>query len=185
MTEKRKSGASYDDVLDAPESQVAELVHGDLYLSPRPSPRHANATSVLGAKLNSAFHQGRGGPGGWWIWDEPELHLFGNVLVPDLAGWRRSRLPELPDEVGIDLAPDWLCEVLSPSTERFDRREKLPRYALAEVGHLWLVDPQRRVLEVYARAGATWTLLESWAGTAAVIAPPFEALAIDLADLWE
>lgn len=184
MTEKKKSGATYDDIEEAPDFQVAELVTGDLYLSPRPSPRHANATSVLAANLNGAFQQGRGGPGGWWIWIEPELHLLGDVIVPDLAGWRQSRMPDIPDAIGIELAPDWLCEVLSPSTERFDRRKKVPRYALAEVGHLWIVDVQRKALEVHARSGSSWELIEVWTGEGRVVAPPFEALPIELETLW-
>ena len=184
MTERIKGGALYEDVIAAPEDNVAEIVEGYLYLSPRPAPRHSNAATVLGSTLNGAFHQGRGGPGGWWILFEPELHLNGDVLVPNLAGWRRERLPELPEGPGFELAPDWLCEVLSPSTQRFDRRTKLPRYTLAGVAHLWLVDPSTRRLEVYGRLDREWVLLEEYSGAAAVSAPPFEAIAVDLAPLW-
>jgi Uma2 family endonuclease len=184
VTEKVKGGAVYADVIAAPENKVAEIVEGSFYLSPRPAPRHSHAASVLGGDLNDAFHRGRRGPGGWWILDEPELHLIGDVLVPDIAGWRRERLPELPEGPGIEIAPDWLCEVLSPSTKTFDRRQKLPRYALAGVAHLWLVDPSKRRLEVYGRAEIQWVLLEEYSGTAAVSAPPFEAVPIELAALW-
>ncbi|HUF16567.1 MAG TPA: Uma2 family endonuclease [Thermoanaerobaculia bacterium] len=179
-----KDNAVYDDLVAAPEMKIAELVHGDLYLSPRPSLRHANSASVLGADLNNAFHRGLRGPGGWWILDEPELHLEADVLVPDIAGWRRERLQKLPDIVGIDLAPDWLCEVLSPSTERFDRQLKLPLYARAGVGHLWLVHPRHRTLEVFGQMNSQWILLERHSDSAVVFAPPFEAVAIDLAPLW-
>ncbi|HUF16565.1 MAG TPA: Uma2 family endonuclease, partial [Thermoanaerobaculia bacterium] len=160
MTEKSKSNAVYDDVIAAPEMKIAELVGGDLYLSPRPSLRHATSATVLGSDLNDAFHRGRSGPGGWWILFEPELHLEGDVLVPDIAGWRRERLAEIPDAPGMALAPDWLCEVLSPSTERFDRQLKLPRYAKAGVSHLWLVHPADRRLEVFASVDLQWVLLE-------------------------
>ncbi len=184
MSERAKRCADYGDVLAAPEDRIAELVVGDLWLSPRPSLRHANAVSLLAARLSDAFHWGRSGPGGWWIWFEPELHRGGDVMVPDIAGWRRERLPELPEGVGIDLAPDWVCEVLSPSTERLDRELKLPRYALAGVGHLWLLDPLARRLEVLARFGGGWRLLEEHGGAALVSAPPFEPAAIELAPLW-
>jgi len=184
MAQKIKGGALYEDVIAAPRDHVAEIVAGDLYLSPRPSLRHSNAASVLGADLNEAFHRGRRGPGGWWILDEPELHLQGDVLVPDIAGWRRERLPALPDGTGIELAPDWLCEVLSPSTERFDRLEKLPRYALAGVNHLWLIDPLKRLLEVWSRVETHWALIEEFSGKDVVNAPPFEAVSVELAPLW-
>jgi Uma2 family endonuclease len=182
MTEKAKRGAVYEDVIEAPEEKIAEMVEGDLYLSPRPSLRHAHVSSVLGGKLNDAFHHR--GPGGWWILDEPELHLLGDVLVPDIAGWRRERLEELPDEPAMSLPPDWLCEILSPSTERFDRLQKLPCYALAEVAFLWLVDPSGRLLEVYTLERDHWSLLERHSGAARMVAPPFQDLAVDLETLW-
>ncbi|MCA1733676.1 MAG: Uma2 family endonuclease [Acidobacteria bacterium] len=184
MSEKAKRGADYADVVAAPEDRIAELVFGDLWLSPRPSVRHANATSLLASDLSEAFHRGRRGPGGWWIWFAPELHLRGDVLVPDIAGWRRERLPELPEGVGIELAPDWLCEVLSPATERFDRYEKLPRYAEEGVAHLWLIDPIEKRLEVFRRVDRAWALVEEYRGAATVVAPPFEAVSIELAPLW-
>jgi Uma2 family endonuclease len=184
VTEKIKGGALYEDVIAAPEHKVAEIVEGYFYLSPRPAPRHSNAATVLGSDLNDAFHRGRRGPGGWWILFEPELHLIGDVLVPDIAGWKRERLPELPESPGFTVAPDWVCEVLSPSTQTFDRLTKLPRYALAGVAHLWLVDPLKRRLEVYGRLDLTWALLEEYFGDAVVSAPPFEAVAVELAPLW-
>ncbi|MGH9456396.1 MAG: Uma2 family endonuclease [Thermoanaerobaculia bacterium] len=184
MTERAKHGASYDDVLAAPDDKIAEVVSGDLYLSPRPAIPHARVLSALGADLHDAFDRGRTGPGGWWILHEPELHLFGDVLVPDLAGWRHSTLPELPDAPAFTIRPDWVCEVLSPSTAQFDRTQKAPRYALAEVGYLWLVDLVAHRLEVYARSGSDWIRLESHAGDAIVSAAPFEAAAIALERIW-
>lgn len=184
MSEKTKSSADYDDIIAAPPEKIAELVDGDLYLSPRPSLRHSNAASVLGSILNAAFHRGVGGPGGWWILHEPELHLGSNVLVPDLAGWRRERLPELPDGVAAGCPPDWLCEVLSPSTERFDRLRKLPLYAEAGVDFLWLVDPRTTIVEIFRRFERSWVLLETHAGDEVIAAPPFEAVPFELRSLW-
>jgi Uma2 family endonuclease len=184
MSERAKRSADYGDVLTAPEDRIAELVVGDLWLSPRPSLRHASAVSLLTGRLSDAFDWGRSGPGGWRIWFEPELHLGPDVMVPDVAGWRRERLAEVPEGVGIELPSDWVCEVLSPSTAQFDRDMKLPRYALAGVSHLWLLDPLAQRLDVLARSGSGWRLIERHDGSATVSAPPFEAVAIDLAPLW-
>ncbi|MYK58719.1 MAG: Uma2 family endonuclease, partial [Rhodospirillaceae bacterium] len=118
--------ATYQDVIDAPAHMVAEVVEGALYTHPRPAPPHALASSSLGGELSSPFQKGRGGPGGWWIIDEPELHLGEDILVPDIAGWRRERMPDFPDTAFFTLAPDWVCEVLSPSTRDLDRHGKRP-----------------------------------------------------------
>jgi hypothetical protein len=129
MASIAKRRATYDDLLQVPAHRVGEIVDGDLHVSPRPASRHALASSGLGSALGPPFHNGRGGPGGWWILDEPELHLGPDVLVPDLAGWRRERMPEFPDTAAFTLAPDWVCEVVSPSTEGLDRARKMPAYA--------------------------------------------------------
>src|SRR5690606_30130204 len=125
---------------------------------PRPAAIHAVAASVLGGELSGPFHRGRGGPGGWVILDEPELHLGGDVLVPDLAGWRRERMPEIPDAAGFELAPDWVCEVLSPSTEAVDRAQKVRLYAREGVAHVWLLNPRGRTLEVLALDGSGYRI---------------------------
>jgi Uma2 family endonuclease len=184
MTERVKEGALYSDLIAAPADKVAEIIGGDLYLSPRPSPRHSNASSVLGADLLESFQRGRNGPGGWWILDEPELHFSPDVLVPDIAGWRRERLPRLPETAWFELPPDWICEVISASTERIDREEKLPLYLRAAVDWLWLVDPTRRRLEVFRRSEANWDCIAIHSGDAVVNEPPFEAVSIELAPLW-
>jgi Uma2 family endonuclease len=176
--------ATYQDVLDAPGHMVAELVGGRLHLQPRPASRHALAASVLGVELGGPFQQGRDGPGGWWILDEPELHLGGDVLVPDLAGWRRERMPAFPDVAAFELAPDWACEVLSPSTRQFDLVEKRAVYAREGVGHLWLVDPRARTLEAFAAEAAGWRLLAALKEDDAVRLAPFEAASFDLSALW-
>ncbi|HVT43782.1 MAG TPA: Uma2 family endonuclease [Thermoanaerobaculia bacterium] len=184
MVKHAREGATYDDVLSAPEDRIAEIAGGDLYLSPRPAPRHARVGSALTSELHDAFDHGRSGPGGWWILYEPELHLDGNVLVPDIAGWRRERMSELPDAAWFSIAPDWVCEILSPSTEELDRRRKLPLYALAGVPHLWLVDPESRRVEVHRRDGGGYRLVSSFGGAEHISAEPFEAVSIALQRLW-
>lgn len=182
MTERAKRGAGYDDIISAPDDKIAESVGGDLYLSPRPRMRHSHATAALTSSLHSEFHHDRAD--GWWILYEPEVWLFGDVLVPDLAGWKRTRLPELPDASGVEIPPDWICEVLSPSTERFDRNMKLPLYAHHGVSHAWVVDLTQRRLEIYERDKTEWRLLGRHSGITVVSAPPFEAAPIDLSALW-
>lgn len=134
--------------------------------------------------IGGAYQRGRGGPGGWWIVFEPELHLGRNILVPDLAGWRRSRLPAIPAAAFFTLAPDWVCEVLSPSTASFDRVKKMRVLAAEAVGHAWLVDPEARTLEVYRLSEGRWVLLSAHEGTETVRAEPFEGLEVVLPDLW-
>jgi Uma2 family endonuclease len=168
-----------------PEHFVAEMFDGELYATPRPSVRHTHAVSVLGADLAGPFHRGRNGPGGWGIWDEPELHFGNDVLVPDLAGWRRSRLPEVPDAAFMTLAPDWICEVLSPSTETLDRSKKLRIYAREGIEHAWLVDPLRKTLEVLALQSGTWAPLVAHEGDGKVRAPPFDAIELELSAPWK
>ena len=175
--------ATYRDVLEAPPHMVAEVVAGGLHTHPRPAPRHAYASSALGAKIGDPFGFG-GGPGGWWILDEPELHLGDDILVPDLAGWRRERMPEFPDTAFFTLAPDWVCEVLSPSTRDLDRHGKRPVYAREGVGHLWFVDPAARDLEAFELRAGEWVLIAALRGSAPVSVPPFEAVSFPLDALW-
>ena len=181
---RTKRQATYQDVLDAPPHRVAEVVGGTLHTSPRPAPRHARASSGLGASIAPPFDYGRGGPGGWWIIDEPELHLSDDIVVPDLAGWRRERMPVFPGTAYFTVAPDWVCEVLSPSTRALDRGQKQAVYAREGIGHLWFVDPDARTLEAFELAGSRWVLLETLVGDAPVSLPPFEAIRFGLADLW-
>ena len=181
----RHPEATYQDVLDAPEHMVAELIDGALSLQPRPASRHGQASARLSGLLIPPFDLARGGPGGWVIHFEPELHLGKDVLVPDLAGWRRADHPSLDLTTAyIDAAPDWVCEVLSPSTQRLDRVRKLPRYAAAGVGHAWLVDPLARTLEVLELRGGTWAIVGTFAEDAIVEAPPFAAVPLELGLLW-
>lgn len=176
----------YEAYLKIPQHQFAEIVNGTLYVMPRPAPRHANASSMLGGELSGPFQRGRGGPGGWWILDEPELHLVEREpVIPDLAGWRVERMPELPETAYFALAPDWICEVLSKSTETVDRSEKLPLYAAHGVAHVWLLDPIAKTLEVHTLGDAArWREVRTYAGDARVCAAPFDAIELDLAALW-
>lgn len=176
--------ATYEDLLAVPDHLVAEIVDGELYTSPRPALPHAVATSGLGGDLIGPFDRGRGGPGGWWILDEPELHLGADVLVPDLASWRRGRLPEMPREAYLALAPDWVCETISPSTESLDRGKKLRVYARERIGHLWLVNPLSETLEVYRLEQERWLLLETHTGDVAARIEPFDAIELELWRLW-
>jgi Uma2 family endonuclease len=176
--------ASYADVQAAPRHLVAEIIAGELRLSPRPAGPHALVASVLGEELGPPFRRGRGGPGGWIILDEPELHLGEDILVPDLAGWRRERMPAVSDVPYFELAPDWVCEVLSPSTEKTDRAHKLGLHAAAEVAHGWLVNPASRTLEVLRRQGPHWLTVGVHSDGARVRAEPFDAIELDLAVLW-
>lgn len=175
---------TYEDLLEVPEHLVAEILDGRLVTHPRPAPRHAVASSALGIEVGDAYFRGRGGPGGWWILDEPELHLGPDVLVPDLAGWRRERMPELPETAWFELAPDWVCEILSPSTCRDDRVVKMPLYAREKVSHIWLVDPDQKTLEAYALQHGRWLLLGAHKDRERVSIPPFEAMVLELAALW-
>jgi Uma2 family endonuclease len=179
-----KRPATYEDLLKVPEHLVAEIIDGELITSPRPASRHAVAASTLGAEILTKFGRGSGGPGGWVILDEPELHIVGQVLVPDIAGWRRERMPTVPDVAYFELSPDWLCEVLSPSTAARDRTKKLHHYARAQVGHVWFVDPGVQTLEVFRLDGDGWRLALTATGNETVRAEPFEAIDLELAVLW-
>ena len=176
--------ATYEDLFDLPEHVVGEIIGGRLISHPRPAPKHAIAYSALGFELGGPFDRGRGGPGGWWILDEPELHLGDDILVPDIAGWRRERMPSPPSTPWFELPPDWACEILSPSTARVDRAEKLPIYARHGVRHVWLVDPDLRTLEVFENRGGQWVLLTVLEGGADVSQPPFDAISFGLGGLW-
>jgi Uma2 family endonuclease len=179
-----KRRANYDDLLAVPDHKVAEIVDGELVVSPRPAIPNANATSALGVVVGGPFGFGTGGPGEWVILDEPELHLGDDVLVPDLAGWRRERMPSAPQAASISLASDWVCEVVSPGTEKLDRADKLPIYAREGVAFAWLVNPLARTLEIYGLEGSRWALLRTFSGNNKVRAIPFDSVDIDLTLLW-
>ncbi|MGH8553299.1 MAG: Uma2 family endonuclease [Methylococcales bacterium] len=184
MTRPAQRFATYADLFDLPEHVIGEIIHGQLITQPRPAPKHALASSGIGMKFGDPFQYGRGGPGGWWILFEPELHLGPHILVPDLAGWRRERMPSLPEEAYFNLAPDWVCEVMSPATARIDRAVKMPTYAEQGVNWLWLVDPDIRTLEVYRLFEGHWLLEDTWKDDDSVRAAPFAEVVLQLDDLW-
>ena len=182
---RTRRAATYDDLLEVPEHLVAEILDGDLIATPRPTPQHASASSGLAGALHGPFDRSRGGPGGWRLLFEPELHLANDVIVPDLAGWRRDRMPRLPEETFITLSPDWVCEVLSPSTAAMDRIKKLRIYARERVRHAWLVDPLVRTLEVLRLENDHWVIASSWSHLDMARAEPFDAIELDLSLLWD
>lgn len=180
----RTRPVTYEDLRRVPDHLVAEILDGDLFATPRPSLPHARAGGALGVEIGGPFDQGRGGPGGWWILDEPELHFGDDVLVPDLAGWRRDRLPKVPDAPFLSLPPDWACEIISPSTEQIDRIRKMRIYARESVPYVWLVNPTVRTLEAYRLEAGRWTLDATYGGADVARIAPFEVIELELARLW-
>lgn len=179
-----KKNATYADLYTVPDNFAAEIVGGELYATPKPAFRHVHAASALGTLIGSAFQFGISGPGGWLILDEPELHFGADVVVPDLAGWRIERVGDWADAAYLTVAPDWLCEVLSPSTERLDRIKKLRIYARESVQHVWLLDPRQQSLEILHLQGERWSLAATHEGAERVRAAPFAAVELALGMLW-
>lgn len=173
MQETVRHRATYADLEAAPSNLVAELIGGELVTHPRPRSRHSHVEWALPMALGPSFGRSGSQPGGWWFGVGPELHLEDDVLVPDLAGWRRERMPEFPDSAYSTLAPDWLCEIVSPSTSRHDRGAKRDNYAHHGVSHLLLVDPDAKLLEVFELRDGLWVLLKTYADGAEVAAAPF------------
>ena len=184
-TVRRK--ATYDDLLRVPDTMVAEILDGELYATPRPASPHALAASAIGSDLFGRFHRPPDGPqepGGWWILFEPELHLGQDVVVPDVAGWRREKMPVLPNVAAFTQAPDWACEVVSPTTAAADRVRKMRIYARESVGHLWLVEPLAKTLEVYRLENGRWVVAGTHTGSERVRAEPFDAVELEIARWW-
>jgi len=181
--------ATYEDLCALPENMTGEIINGQLIATPRPKARHIRASSMLGSELTGPFDKGKDGPGGWWILDEPELHLSEHVCVPDIAGWKKERMPELPDSHIFDLPPDWVCEVLSPSTAKTDRTDKMPIYAAHGLKHLWILNPEFKTLEVYRLEvyrleEGRWVVAAAYGEDQKARAEPFDALELDLSVLW-
>jgi len=182
----KQKQAGYEDVLAAPAHMVAEVLNGEVVLSPRPAYRHANATSaILAGVFPYARRSGDDGPSGWWILVEPELHFGRQIMVPDLAGWRRERLPEIPDVAYLDIAPDWVCEVASPSTRRIDRMVKSGLYLEHGVAWMWLVTPTEELVEVFRAHEGQWLLAATAVGPEPARLPPFDAIELDIGRWWE
>ncbi len=176
--------ATHADLAALPEHVVGEIIDGELFVHPRPAFLHAGAASMLGTSLVNPFWHGRGGPGGWVILFEPEIHCAGDVFVPDLAGWRRERMQELPDTAFTELVPDWVCEVLSPGNSWVQRARKMNLFAREAIPHVWLVDPREQLLEVFELRDALYARLLAAHGDEKVRAAPFDAIELNLADLW-
>jgi Uma2 family endonuclease len=178
--------ATMADLEALPAPIKGEIIDGVLYTQPRPRPAHANAESFIDSELKGPFQRGRGGPGGWWILPEPGITLPGSPeFSPDLAGWRRSRLPVLPQDSGIEVVPDWVCEILSPSTRGFDQRVKRPFYARIGVGYLWYVDLEGRSLTVSQLHEGRWMELGVYGEDDVIRAAPFDAIEIALGEWWQ
>jgi Uma2 family endonuclease len=185
--ERPKRRATYEDLMEVPDTKIAEIIDGELIVSPRPASPHAHAATVIGIDVAGPFHRAPGdpaGPGGWWILLEPELHLGEDVLVPDWAGWKRERLPVFPDTPAFSQAPDWVCEVVSPSTGRIDRSAKMKIYARDGVSHLWLVEPRLETVEVYRFERNRWVVVGTHAGDESIRAEPFDAVELQLGRWW-
>jgi Uma2 family endonuclease len=182
-----KRRATYEDLMRVPDTKVAEIIDGELFVSPRPASPHAFAATVLGADLVGPFHRDPDDPagsGGWWIVLEPELHFTDDVVVPDWAGWRRTRMPTYPLVPYFTLAPDWVCEVISPSTGRLDRSRKMGVYAREGVAHLWFVDPLLHTVEVYGLEEGRWVVLATHAERDVVRIEPFEQVEMHVGRWW-
>lgn len=184
MAEPAKRNATYDDLRALPDDVRGEIVFGALYVHPSPAPPHSSSQFSLSLELGGPFQKGRGGPGGWWFMIQPELHLGPHVAQPDVAAWRKERMATLPSTTYVDIVPDWICEVLSPSTEGFDRGPKRRIYATYDVGHLWYLHPVERYLEVHVLRDGAWVHIDTFDGSQEFRAPPFDAVAFHLNDLW-
>jgi Uma2 family endonuclease len=176
----------YEELCRLPEGVTGELLNGQLHAQPRPSGKHGLAERALNVDVGGPFDLGRGGPGGWWIIPERGVHFVrdSEVAVPDLAGWRRERMPTVPSDHRFEVVPDWICEILSPSTQRRDCTVKLPLYARYGVAFAWLVDPDAHTLEAYELRDGLWMLIATLQESDPVRVRPFDAIEFDLADLW-
>ena len=184
MAQLLRRNSTYADLEALPAHLTGELIAGELLVHPRPAPRHSNALASLGDLVRGPFQRGRGGPGGWWILPEPEVHLEADVLVPDLGGFRRSRLPTLAATAYLALAPDWVGEVLSPSTEAYDRGLKMGTYARHRVPHVWLLDGLEQTLETYQNDAGVMRPAGRWQGAGRARIAPFDEVELDLGELW-
>ncbi|MBF0224823.1 MAG: Uma2 family endonuclease [Desulfobacterales bacterium] len=179
-----KKNATYEDLYTIPKNMIGEIINGQLYAMPRPSPRHSNVSSIIGWQIIGPFRFGLGGPGGWIILDEPEIQLGQDIFVPDLAAWKKERLPRPPTTNYIAIPPDWICEVLSPSTAIHDRTKKMPIYAQSGVAYLWLIHPIDKTVEIFGLDAGKWVFISAHGDKDKVRAEPFKEIEIDIATFW-
>lgn len=184
MGDPAKRITTYADLEAVPPHLVAEMVDGELYTHARPAPPHGYAQTEVIAWTRWLFDDGRGGPGGWWIFTEPEVRFRSDICVPDIAGWRKSNMPELPQTSYFTRVPDWVCEVLSPSTASFDRVKKMRVYTRERVEYVWLLSPLERTLEAYQWSEGRYALVDAYADDERVRVPPFEQVELELERLW-
>lgn len=181
---KTATKSTYEDIVSLPEGMVGEIIGGELYAQPRPAPPHAWSNTRLSTLIDGPFGIGIGGPGGWVILAEPEIQFGQDTLVPDIAGWRRQRLRQLPREGPLTTTPDWVCEVLSPGTERTDRLRKLRIYATHRVAHVWLLNPWLHTLDVFRWQEGDYLVANVCSGDEPVRVEPFDAVELPLQHLW-
>ena len=184
MANVKPKPATYADIEALPPHVTGEIIFGSLVTQPRPARRHSRAATRMGMVLGKPFDMGDDGPGGWVFIDEAELHLGPHVLVPDIAAWRIERFTETEEGPWYEVPPDWVCEILSPSTSKRDRTDKMRIYATCQVQHLWLLDPADRLLEVYERQGSSWLRTQIFQDREDVKAPPFDAITFSLGQFW-
>lgn len=184
MGEPTSKRATYEDLFSLPEDVTGEIIDGELIVTPKPAPRHAGAGFVLSHEIGSPYQFGQGGPGGWIFLPEVEIMFGEDLLVPDISGWRKERFPGHPKENWFSVAPDWICEILSPSTRRKDRILKMRIYAREHVSWVWLVDPLQKLLDVFRLEPVGWVLASSFVEDDKVRAEPFDAIEFDLGGLW-
>lgn len=184
MSEPAKKKATYEDLHSVPGNMIGEIINGELVVTARPAPMHMNVASILGGEIMPPYRFGRGGPGGWIILDETEIMLGEDLLAPDIAGWRKERFPGWPKENWISIPPDWICEILSPTTASKDRVKKMRTYAMYEVGYAWIIDPREQTLEIFKLKFGEWVRLDAFAENDKMRAEPFLEIEINLANLW-
>lgn len=173
------------DIDALPPHMKGEIIDGVFYAMTRPRGFHQSVAGAIHLDVASAYHRGRGGPGGWWILPEPGIEFPNSLEVsPDLAGWKRERLATMSKKETIRVVPDWICEVLSTSTRRHDLRIKRPFYARMGVTHLWVVDPDAYVITSSVLENGRWSELGVWSDEADARIPPFDAVEINVADWW-
>lgn len=184
MNEQARKIATYDDLYSVPENMIGEIINGELIVSPRPSPEHSNAASSLGGALIPPYKFGKGGPGGWIILDEVEIKLDEDTFVPDISGWKKERYFKPKDQNWVSVTPDWVCEVLSPSSIRYDRIVKAKTYAKHQIPYFWIIDPFSETLEVLKNETGMWSIIGTYSNDDKVRAEPFQEVEIDLSGLW-
>lgn len=185
MADAAARAATFADLDSVPENLRGEVIDGEVVLSPRPLARGGRAQGGLFRFVGGPFDMDPDGPGGWWIVIEPEVEFSEHeVFIPDVVGWRRTTLPTLPKDRPIRVPPDWVCEVLSPSTERYDRIHKADVYLASGVSHYWMLDVEREVLEAYEAGAGRWSRLGAWTRGDRPRIPPFEAVEIPVGALF-